>query len=127
VGHQGVDAAAAQVGGSAPGQPALDHLERTVRGNGPRAAGVVAAGARHRPAAAQLGLELTEAVDALEVLARDQRALEEAPGAEAVDDLALVSGELQVDVELDPGVRLAGEQVEALVERQRSPLAGVDQ
>ena len=45
--------------------------------------------------------------------------LAEAPRAQLLDHLALVAGQLQVDVELDAGVGLAGEHVEALGERHR--------
>ena len=56
---------------------------------------------------------------------RYERALAEAVAGQAIHHLALVARQLQVHVQLDPRVRLAREQLEALLEREALAPLGV--
>jgi hypothetical protein len=74
--------------------------------------GPVAAGLRVGPAEAQVGLELAELDQALDLHRRDHRSLHQPPAGEGPGELGLAAGELQVAVDLDLVQRRLQEEVE---------------
>jgi hypothetical protein len=68
---------------------------------------------------------LAESLEALRVHRRHERALGKPARPQALDHLALVAGQLQVNVERNAPVALAREMVEPLIERQASTRLGV--
>ena len=122
VAHQRVDLPAAQLPGDLARQRAPPVGDQHIGGPAlERMVHRVLTHAREGPAEPDVGRELADQLQRRSLHRRDQGPLGEAVGPQRRDGPLLVAGQLEVHIELDPGVAGTGEMGEALVQGRRRP------